>query len=53
MELSKKILIESFKKMVDAYNNKEKGINYVDIRNFEQYVLSNGITMKQLKDFVG
>ena len=32
------ILLEAFNKLVDQYNNKVEGINYIDVRNFQEYL---------------
>jgi len=41
------ILIEAFEKMVDQYNNKIEGINYIDLRDFQDYIESQNIDIEE------
>jgi len=45
-------LVKLFNKLVRKYNNKEGGINYTDIRDFEGYIKLKGIDLKKVNAII-
>lgn len=49
---SQKILLKAFKELVETYNAKKQRVNYVDIRNLENYIIEQGVTRDVIVEFV-
>jgi len=45
-------LVKTLNDLVSRYNNNEKGINYIDLRNLDEYIVSQGIVIKEVNQFI-
>lgn len=45
-------LVKTLNDLVKRYNNKEEGINFLDLRNLENYIESQGIVLRDVNHFL-
>jgi len=45
-------LVKALNELIAKYNDKVEGVNFVDIRNFEQYILSQGVNLEEVNAFL-
>ncbi len=41
------ILVKAFNEMLEKYNDRIEGINYIDIRDFQDYIESQNINIEE------
>lgn len=49
MKTANKILLNAFKQMVNDFNSGKAGINYIDLKNLQDYCEASGITKEDFK----
>jgi len=45
-------LVKSLRKLISQYNDKVPGINFVDVRNFENYIREQGFDIPAVNKFI-
>ena len=46
------ILVKAFNEMMAKYNLGNSGINFIEVRNFETYIISQNIDIHQVNAFL-
>ena len=46
------ILVKALNELIKNYNNKVEGINFTDVRDFENYIISKGIDIKKTNSLI-
>lgn len=46
------ILVKALNELIEQYNNKAEGINFIDVRNFENYIVAQGIIIAEVNEFL-
>jgi len=46
------VLVKALNELVSRYDNLEDGINYIDIRDFENYIISQGADIEIVNEFI-